>query len=165
MTNLSQNQFALKTFALKNASRALAVCLAFAVFSCTMDSDRKEEASKSEIRHAILPPVVAFTALKNKMIKVNWSKHLDGDILKPKAGLIGFQIGMKLPNLVLAYFTKDDKISKDISQNLLELGKAIDIDDEAVLIKMKDRVKSIDNLVREEKDQAYQDLIQEVSGL
>ncbi len=148
----------------RNTTLICAFLAVLGLASCTTE-DRKEEGTKQEIKVGILPPAVPFTVIKNKLGKVDWARHVDREHLKPKPGLIGFQIGLKLPNLVVAYFTKDEKVRNDISQNLFELGKAIDIDDEAVLLKMKEKLKSIDALVRDEKDQSYGDLLQEVSGL
>ncbi|MBN8217331.1 MAG: hypothetical protein J0L75_11865 [Spirochaetes bacterium] len=131
--------------------------------SCTTDSGARDDHKKNEAK---LPPAqLAFISIKNQLAGVDWNKAIDGQKLKPVPGLVGFQIGLKVPNLTLALFTRNDQAAKGLTQDIIDLSKAIDIDDEAVLLQIKDRATRINTMVQDTRADNYGDLLSELAGI
>lgn len=131
--------------------------------SCTTDSGARDDHKKNEAK---LPPAqLAFISMKNQLAGVDWNKAIDTQKIKPVPGLVGFQIGLKVPNLTLALFTRNDAVSKTLTQDIIDLSKAIDIDDEAVLLQIKDRATRINTMIQDTRADNYGDLLSELSGI
>lgn len=137
--------------------------LALLAGGCSSDSSMRDGSRKNESK---LPPAqLAFISMKNQLSGVDWNKPIDTKAVKPTPGLVGYQIGLKVPNLTLALFTHNETASKALTTEIIELSKVIDIDDEAVLLQIKDRAGRINNLVRDSKGDNYADLITELGGI
>ncbi len=132
------------------------------VSSCTLSRDARDEKGMKTVPP---PSLLSFVAIKNQLKNVDWSAPIDAKTIKPTPGIIGYQIGLRIPNLAVALFVRNDKLTKDISQNILELSKAIDIDDEAVLLKIRDHANTIDRYLKDEKDASYNSLVTELSSI
>lgn len=133
------------------------------VISCSTDSSVRDDHRKNESK---LPPAqLAFISMKNQLAGVDWNKPIDTRKAKITAGLVGYQIGLKVPNLTLSLFTHNEAASKTLTTEIIELSKAIDIDDEAVILQIKDRASRINTLVNDTKGDNYADLLNEMGGI
>jgi hypothetical protein len=148
----------------KNVFGATTLFLLSVLFfsSCTLSREARDDKGLKTVPP---PSLLSFVAIKNQLKNVDWSEPIDGTSLKPTPGIIGYQIGLRIPNLAVALFVRNEKLTKDISQNILELSKAIDIDDEAVLLKIRDHADNIDRYLKDDKDNSYNSLVTELSSI
>ena len=90
----------------------------------------------------ILPPQAPFAVFRNKAGAIPWKSFIDTRRLPLIPERSGVQLGLILVQWSLAETLGDEKNADLISANLVRLSKEMDIDDEALLVRLKNRVEA-----------------------
>lgn len=98
----------------------------------------------------ILPPQAPFSAFRSKAKSIPWKNYLDTRRLPLIPERSGVQLGLTLAQWSLAETLGDEKSAELIGANLVRLSKEMDIDDEALLVRLKNRVETKGALKTEE---------------
>lgn len=100
--------------------------------------------------HKILPPQAPFSAFRSKTKSIPWKNFVDTRRLPLIPERSGVQLGLTLAQWSLAETLGEKKDADQIAANLVRLSKEMDIDDEALLVRLKNRVEAKETAKSEE---------------
>ncbi|MBL8994020.1 MAG: hypothetical protein JNM63_11815 [Spirochaetia bacterium] len=100
------------------------------------------EKEESLTLYKILPPQAPFAVFRSKARSIPWKNFVDTRRLPLIPERSGVQLGLTLAQWSLAEILGDEKNADLISANLVRLSKEMDIDDEALLVRLKNRVEA-----------------------
>ncbi len=112
----------------------VSIFLALALSSCGNES--REPITLYEI----LPPQASFSAIRKNLAGIPWQSFVDTRKLPFIPERSGVRLGTTLAQWSLAATLGDEKSGDLLAGHLVRLAKEMDIDDEALLIRVKNRL-------------------------
>lgn len=123
----------------------------------------EEESTEEEVVYRIMPPQAFFSSISRKIEDIRWSDFLNTNAMKMNQDYVGYQLGSVFVNWSIAAILKDEKKAHVLATNWMELTSDIDIDDDAITLKMKDAVDALEKFFTNRTEENHEVMNEQIS--
>lgn len=143
-----------KDFTMKTIMKKISIFLLSGLWfllSCSGQNNQKQESGKN-IRQYSDPKTILYS-VNRKLENVDWSHYVktypEMDYKQPIGGI---QTGILFANWSVATLVKDQERAEKISEKIMRFTKEVNIEDDAVLLNIKEKIEYIgENLDKENR--------------
>lgn len=125
----------------------------------------KEEPPREFKVEAVMPTQGMLNTLQRKMHNIDWVSYVHTDRIEPKNAYVGYQMGVLIANWTICVLSKDEEAMARVSTNWFTFARDIDINDDLILLRIRDKVRGWDEALKNPNDENYRKIKRSISEI